>query len=135
MKSSKPPAKARVVIVETLYHALTGRPPTAHSKRFTRQLSSDEMPYCRELRVERDWVPLDLGWLKEPGFSMVQVSVDEETEVAIRLELAESEHMVRFAIIPKGESNRLTPPHGSQLFLRGKSGVEKFIVRTVVVPR
>lgn len=62
------PLAARVVVVCNVYHQARGEQPTGKEWRSSRWISGDDEPYQRGLlEVGREWRPLDLGWVAEPG--------------------------------------------------------------------
>jgi hypothetical protein len=67
---SVPPA--RLVIVENVYHQITGEQPTSLAPvAYSAPLASDEQPYQREFKVGPGWEMLDHGWLDPQGVSLL----------------------------------------------------------------
>ena len=70
--------KSRLVVVETFYHQHGGDVATAVSTSFARWLDTNEQVYQRKLKVGREWLQLDFGWLKElPVLGMLHIKNDE----------------------------------------------------------
>jgi len=62
-----------VIVSDTVTFVPADGAAKSTSSRFARELESDEQVYQRTYSVGPDWKPLDLGWLREVGASMVVV--------------------------------------------------------------
>lgn len=129
--------KDRLAVVETAYHQQFGKQPHSIETRFSRQLSTQNQLYERQLVATEEWYPLDCGWLESTGmmvlvnnegkFLQVQPT-DEEREAAERkvLEVSyqDAPHNV-WLILPR-ESMRAQPGDVRKLRIRCQSGVARF---------
>lgn len=65
-------ARSRLAVVASVYHQQAGgEQPTQVTTRFWRELSCDEQPYVRQLRLGQEWQHLDPGWVTQPGGYLV----------------------------------------------------------------
>jgi hypothetical protein len=64
--------KDRMTVVEKVYYQQVGDSPTSFEFSFSRDLTSHEQVYRRQCKAERDWEPLDYGWIKEVGTILIQ---------------------------------------------------------------
>lgn len=133
--------KPQMIVVEQLYHhAGDGTEPFAKDASFVRELASDEQVYERVMRVGGEWLPLDLGWLKDRPIGTMrlenlreplttQPTEEERAERAgrvIELVLCTGDGMhMPFALVPPGESARFAPVNAGRMFLRCLSGSTK----------
>lgn len=63
----------RITLVCSVYHSVPGHQPTSPEPiRYAQWLSEgDELAYSRTIKVSMEWKPLDLGWIKDIGASMI----------------------------------------------------------------
>lgn len=57
------PTHSSITVVEQVYHRQQGGEPTAVGNKWTRHLKSDEQCYIRHSKLDKEWKPVDLGWL------------------------------------------------------------------------
>lgn len=94
---------ARIVVVETVYHQLTGGQPTSAESRYVRQLMTSEQPYIRDLTLVTEWVPLDHGWLSQASLSLLK----NTGQTNIELWFGDGRPDAAHVILPPGESCRV----------------------------
>lgn len=139
------PWKARMTVVETVYHQLWSDDPTEISCRFSVELEMAEEPYQRKKRVGVVWETLDTGWIKgrvgtvviiNGSRKMTQGLPSEEEKEAIAKQVIllrfskDSDGDVR---IPPKESFRFRP-HTSELpEIRCEVGEARY--KIFIVPR
>ena len=133
-----PAMRARLVVVESVYHQSPDGQPTSAEGAYARQLDTDEQPYARKCKATEEWRPLDCGWLdrasmlhvvNEEGRFLVQPTDAEREEVNRKLiELAVSVQgsLTPFAEIPPHETARFRPVDPKALRVRCRSGAAKF---------
>jgi len=89
-------APSRLVLVETLYHQITGEEPSQFSFKSTQRLTTDEQVFTRRCKIEYDWVKLETGWLKEASRVLISnttgsrrstIPTEEEQEEVDRSQL------------------------------------------------
>jgi len=148
-----------LTVVETIYHQSWGEGPTAYPTSFMRELSVQEQPYFRKIKVGERWQPLDLGWFKDrpQDVGMIQLVNDEGTFAQTQPtdeERAAADAKVIDVVtdivdagplagilakdsfswqIPPRESFRGNPTNAKQLWVRCRSGVARATVN--VYPR
>jgi hypothetical protein len=136
--AAKPPPKvrARLFVVEQVYHQPAGQSPTSVESRFGRWLGSDEQPHLRPMTVGPNWQPLDTGWVgekvghiviaNEEGKSRLRQPTEaerQETEAKVVEIGVESDHLVdTFALVRPGETCRFEPAAAGMLRLRCRVG-------------
>ena len=126
----------RLTIVEMIYHQIPDRQPFAVDWRSSRQLSSNERPYERNMIVTEEWEPLPGAWLT--GCSMVHVSNQEgkwlqcvptvEETAAIATKVIEVSTGGALWLVHPGESFRGCPADLSTVRIRSRCGSIKCIV-------
>jgi hypothetical protein len=55
-----------------IYYQAPGDDAVAITVRHLKKLKSDEQPYERKLKVSKNWLPLEFGWIKEPSLIVVR---------------------------------------------------------------
>lgn len=55
-----------------MVHDHCGDPPTQVQSVFADILKTQEQPYCRRVQLDEDWQQLDLGWVKNPGYIVIE---------------------------------------------------------------
>lgn len=65
-------ARNRITVVEQVYFQSFGEQPRLQESRYSHELDSFDQPYERRLTAGPDWVPLDIGWVAEPGMILVR---------------------------------------------------------------
>lgn len=60
-----------MVVVETVYHQVSGEGPQSFQSRYTRWVGTDEQTYTRRTKAGPEWKPLEFGWVE----SACQVTV------------------------------------------------------------
>lgn|SRR3990167_2004418 len=130
-KSPSPASKARLSVVETVYHQVLGEQPTHISSRYCHNLSTNEQPYIRRVTVGSSWEKLDTGWLKdrvswihiqnEEGRNPTVNPTEEQRKELESLSILISLEYVSFARISPRESLRFQPSSPSELFIRCES--------------
>lgn len=121
---ARPIPKARLTVVETVYHQLlSGSPEVLSDSRYGTNLHSEEVPYNRPQKIGTDWVKLDLMWVDNPillvlenleGSDYQTLPSPEEiaevekriVEVGIRISPTD---FASFALVIPGESIRFFP--------------------------
>lgn len=140
-----PPLKPRLTVVEHVYHQEGGgKSPTGADSVSARFLLTDEQPFIRKTRIGETWVPVEAGWLRDKGVSLVRIANEatvftvypspQEKEEADRkvLEIGMevdsqidgevSSLVVTFAVVRPGESIRFEPDDFPSLRVRCRSG-------------
>lgn len=137
--------KARITIVETLYHQIPREEPTEVTCRFSKELHSKEDPYQRRKLIGKEWQPLGFGWLSG-NVGMVSLINDagkerqgipsEEEKAALALQVIR----IRFSkgscgdlVVPPGESIRFRPHTEGFIELCCSAGEVRY--RLFVTPR
>lgn len=90
--------KARLTVVESVYHQINGEQPTIVDPGYTVPIKSDEQPYIRRLTITDSWQPLDCGWINKASLLVLQ---NTERDPSKRIELSNGVY------IPVGASVRL----------------------------
>ncbi len=147
--------KARLVIIQQIYHQIFNQQPRpALDARHSRILKSDEQSYGpRTITIGEEWVPLELGWLKDTPIGMIVLTNEEgrfmdrnptleqarEGEKKI-LELSftclgTSGNKPSYAatlLIPPRESQTILPANPKEVMIRCRSGQGKYTI--LIVP-
>lgn len=141
--------KDRLVVVESVYHQPVGKEAKLIASRFSRELSSDEQPYQRELKASERWEPLDNGWIDKAGmlvirnnegqFLQTQPTEEERQEVAERVleiccedrDALSVDNDFPISLFPQwwilpGESMRACPADLGSIYIRCRSGTAQF---------
>ena len=128
LKPKEAKYKSRIVVIENIYHQVTGEQPMCVESRYTKHLDTEEQVYQRRLVVDQKPRLLDLGWVEIPAMIHVQneegrnlqvVPTEEELE-EIKLKdiiLSYTDYWEGF-IIPPGESQKFIPTGTSSLIIR-----------------
>ncbi len=140
----------RIAVVEMVYFQETGVSPIAITTRFSRKLHSDEQPCIRKIKIGQDWLPVEMGWVRDCG--MLVINNDEGkfktnpsedqlatvskmiVEVAVQPPEEKNRNMHSppkigpqlFAVIPPQESLRLIP--SGNLVVRCRSGIARITI-------
>jgi hypothetical protein len=127
--------KSRIVVKETVYFQPSGDGPISVENGWSAWLATDEQPYCRRMKVEESWVPLDMGWLEDcslihlhnpaPTFQ-VNPTDEEKREASSRIVQIgvmpalplQSEQPTPFAVLSPGTSMHLSPFDAKSLLVR-----------------
>lgn len=132
--------QARVTVVEQVSYQ--GDTDLAFSQPpFTRMVSS-EQPYQRVVTIGEEWVPLDLGWVKEPGMVLVAnkapvrqtYPTPEEAKVAgnavveLTFNIAGTHSIPNIEILV-GEDTRICPL--APIMVRCRSGRAQIVVTAI----
>lgn len=144
--------KARIVVVEKVYHQQDPDPATIVESLFSRFLDSDDSPIIKRTRVGDSWVPLcPKGYdgstascivvqNMEGRFNLAQPTDAERKEASSRylevgictgrttMLLTVTETVVPFSYIRPGESIRLSPREISELRIRCISGQARYSI-------
>jgi len=108
-----PPAslKARVTVVEHVYHQLPDEQPLEIEARFSRYLDSDEQLYTRRLKLSTEWELLDTGWVHKPSTIVLRNEEGKFTQVKpTDEERAEAtKHVVEVRVGDEGEAQWYVP--------------------------
>lgn len=146
----KPTSIARLTVVGTVYFQPQGDEAMSVGNPFSRQLSTDEQPYVRTLRIGEEWVDISKGsWLE--GGSMICISNDEGKHLIQQQTPEEKKHsankilevafehsiledatmhtpdvpMEAFALVLPTEDIRFTPAAFKRLRIRCRKGAAK----------
>lgn len=132
-----PPLKPRLTVVEHVYHQEGGgKSPTGADSVSARFLLTDEQPFIRKTRIGETWVPVETGWLRNKGVSLVRIANEatvftvypspQEKEEAERkvleIGMEDGSGVRRFAVVRPGESIRFEPDAFPSLRVRCRSG-------------
>lgn len=71
--------KSRLVVIETVHFTSEINEPVTAETRSGYWVESDEQPYKRTVRVGRDWVLIELGWLAGRAVAEYCLSAAERT--------------------------------------------------------
>lgn len=63
--------RCRLTVLHTTYYQAPGQEPTSVECNYGDWLQTDEQPYSRRITVGPDWVPVDLGWIRDPGYVVI----------------------------------------------------------------
>ena len=136
-----------LTVTETIYHQSWGEGPTSVNSAFTRELSIQEQPYSRKIKIGETWQPLDLGWFsdrpndvgmiqlvnEEGHFEQTQPTDEERAEAAAKvIELNFLALTNSWLILPR-ESFRGCPSLPGGVRIRCRSGVARATIN--VYPR
>lgn len=109
-----------------VYHQNPGEDPFQRTSIWDRRLKSGDQPYQRRLTIGQEWTPLDLGWIKEPGYILLENRAGRrEPENPTEERKAEIASMVLdvgfFAYLDPGSGPAMVPslvvrPGGAQPF-------------------
>lgn len=140
------PSKARLTVVERVYHQPPDGDGFAVESTFARELQSDEERYQRTMKVNEGWTQLDCGWVsaasvliiknEEGVFRLVNPTPEEEAEAALRVlevGLQIGTYVEPLDEIHPQESIRRCPVDLSRLVMRCRHGAAKF--RLTLIPR
>lgn len=132
------PTRARITVVDTVYHQATGADPTCVESRFNRELLTDELPYSRQMKLEEHWKPLDHGWMSAAGMLFVRneegrfaqvvptaVERGESLRKVVEVGIETSAGVIPIASVPPGESCRFVPMDVRILRLRTRHKMAK----------
>ena len=127
--------KARIVVVENVYHQSPGRDPVGVDTSSSRFCDSDEQPFLRRTRIGDGWTPLETGWVVEPYLVCVRNDATafrtnptpgERTDAEKRvLELGAAPaggSVQPFTAVRPGDSVRVYPVEGTRYFVRSRFG-------------
>jgi hypothetical protein len=136
---------SRLVVKEMIVHrqmmASTGSPIIDSG--FVRVLESGEQVYQRRMEIGKDWQPVDLGWLAEPGCSMIMIEnreggnlqvvpteEEKQTIAAKVVEIVLDQQSTGYNVLqvhPK-ESQRISPTRPDLCLIRCRSGKANIVV-------
>jgi len=117
--------RSRLVLVETIYHQSPTEQPKSVDGSFSKELKGDEQVYGpRRMRLTEDWVPLDAGWIKDDGASLLLIQNEqpkfsrtlskaqrEEVESrVIEIGVKTGETILALESLPPGASSRFIYP-------------------------
>lgn len=139
-------SRGRLAGVDVVYFQAANQSPQSTECRFSRMLVSEDLPYTHPLqKVGEDWIPFDLGWLKDCGCShlvvrnhegkFVHVQPTEEQRKQVEARVLQigvqiGDHVEPIAFIPPsehaGESSRFSPVDITKLRIRCLSGEARF---------
>lgn len=139
------PPKNRMTVVQYVYHQVPGEQPKLYESRFSRELTTIEQPYVRITQIGSEWIPLDLGWLKDCGVGTVVIEnnegqrfqvipTKEEKEVISKREVEialcnEGEEPRAFLFVPPTETVRFSPRCPNLLKIRCLQGHAKITIQ------
>ena len=144
------PGRTRLTVTESIYHQSPEGEPVEIGYSGARFLETDEQVYSRRTTVGEEWTPIDCGWLRESGASLLLLRNEEgrftqvipspeqrgETQgrvVEVGVGTPHGE-VVPFAEVDPQESPlRLRPSDLGSLYLRCRQGRAK--VTVTLVPR
>ncbi len=133
--------KARVGVVETVYHQLPREQPTSVESRYFRELDSIEQSYVRSLVATEEWMPLvpEPCWVTEPSMMIVKNLEGMKTFMVYPTEKQKREALAKVLeigfrdglmepnlVIATGESMRVQPANQRTMFIRSRSGEARF---------
>ena len=109
---------SRVTVVERIYHQNGIGPIYTIDTATSFQLTSNEQVYYRNLLVEEEWIPLDLGWIEKPFFIVIQnlegkglrtyPTDEEKVQIEAKvIELSLAEPHTHPVLIPPGDSLKI----------------------------
>lgn len=129
--------KARIVVVENVYHQSPGRDPVGVDTSSSRFCDSDEQPFLRHTRIGDDWTPLETGWVADPYLVCIRNDAIVYRVNPTAQELTEADNRVievavmwkdgppdyfPFTLIRPGDSIRVYPTEDARYFLRSRFG-------------
>lgn len=134
--------KARLTIVEQVYHQDSDGNATPAGQPYSRLLVSDEQPFVRRLEVGPEWVQLPTGWLTQASVLLLTNDGPQKRAVNPTPEEREKDEdcvlwlglRIRdmppepFSPLRLSESLRLPPYILSKLFLRCPTGITKVTI-------
>lgn len=125
-KPAGPTGKARVVVVENVYHQASTGEIVLTEGRFSRLLKSDEQPYGpRRLTLGGTWTPLDVGWVKEVGFVILR---NESKDTGVDVGVWVGETTQALITLAPGESLRFQPTDASAWCLRSQGEAARCVL-------
>ncbi len=130
----------RIVVVETVYHQQAGADPVSTESRYAAELTTDEQPFSRVLKVGEEPVKLD-AWLTDSRLIHIAVlkshhqrkpdAEERAARAAMMLEVScgdrEGGRAADWLVAP-GESMRARPASLDSIRLRSQSGILKVAV-------
>lgn len=143
-----PARRASVLVIETVVFQHPSDQPTDCRSSYQYRTESDEQPYSRTYSVGEEWVPLDVGWLKDVGVGELCVRNVEGADRATYptpAEVAETAAKVVeigegcesypgvFLLVRPGRSCRFEPETVSLVLVRSRSGRTR--IRVTAFPR
>jgi len=128
----------RITVVEHIYYQIFGEDATDISIGFERSLTSkDEQFYERRKIATESWSDIDTGWLDHTGMIIIvnregrflqQHPTTEEQEEAAKKILEVSFDGINALVIPPKENLRCTPIDTSNMKIRSRYGVTRFML-------
>ena len=112
--------KARIVVVETVYHQVNGKQPVQVGEPWAADLESDEQPYVRYLDVGQEWVPLDRGWIASASILIIANQGPALLEIGI--------HKETLIVVPAKQTARFKPAVLGELMVRCADGTTRVVV-------
>jgi hypothetical protein len=130
--------KARLTVVEQVYHQLPGENPTRIESKFYQALDIAEQLYHRRMKATERWQKIDCGWIQEVSevcihndegrFLVVQPSDEERAEAARKvLEVSFGDYgpdppSGPVWLVRPGQSMRGCPSEFQRLCIRSQCG-------------
>lgn len=119
-------ARARLVVVNSIYHQKAGGQPTQVDNITGGWLETDEQPYDRHAEVGESWTQLESGWITE---SSLAVFCNEEGKDGGTLQIYcgrdEADPMTHLSV-PPGKSCPLYPASVKYWMVKASSGIVHF---------
>lgn len=146
MKGFRPPEGSRLTLILTAHHSRNGSQPTTTDVRYGKTLTEDEDTYRRDIKVSEDWTNLDMGWIGNPSFLILQNLAGEGLatiptpekrrdidskiiEVGINTDYENSPVISMISILPR-EIAAFTPSNSNNIYVRCINGETKLRVNT-----
>lgn len=137
----KRPISDRITVVDTVVHYRKDIGPTAYDTRFSRELTTREQAYDREISVGEEWQPVSFGWNAANCGMLILKNVGNRkpyirSTVEERAEWAEKVIEVTSDINPQweiriGESMRGVPIGPGAILVRCRKGQTTLVVTVI----
>lgn len=122
----------RITVVSQVTYQTAGKVTSTVISRYSLPVAEDDQKYERPpYSVGEEWVPLDPGWVKEPGMVVVQNDRKSpwlEIGVSTVISLDGMTAVLPCWLVPPGGEHRGFPADFSSVRVRAKEGQCKFVV-------
>ena len=102
-------SKARMTVVEQIYHQCADQSPESFGSSFNVVLKSDEELYKRRIDVGTDWTKVDTGWVKCPTLLRIEHINPSADAQPLILGVEHAGVVVAVSFISPGRSVRIEP--------------------------
>lgn len=118
----------RVSVTIQVTHEQHGEQPKGVAPRFSRRLPKGVEAYVRRLKAQTEWHPLDMGWVPNPGYVLIEnrtgavptviPTEEEKAELARQVIELSFDGQTPVLEIPPGEFHFFRLCSGQRVFIR-----------------